>query len=125
MDALDIRRAPECVMRQERLALAPLLAKVMILTSTQFSYVLEIRCPIIHNQDFDLSGDPQPATPPGIGYAFYDCEPTIGGPDLATILTDPCINTTSPIIVGGMPSTSNKWGLDCIRRNKWEPHPCK
>lgn len=58
--------------------------------------------PIIHNQDFDLSGDPQGSTPPGIGYAFYDCGPSMSGPDLATILTDPCVNQTSPIVIGGM-----------------------
>lgn len=58
--------------------------------------------PIIHNQDFDLTGDPQPSTPAGIGYAFYDCEPTISGPDLNTVLTDPCVNQTSPIVIGGM-----------------------
>ena len=47
---------------------------------------------IIHNGDFDLSGDPAPATPPGIGYAFYDCAPTIDGPDLITITTtDACL----------------------------------
>ncbi len=47
---------------------------------------------IIHNGDFDLSGDPAPATPPGIGYAFYDCAPTVDGPDLITITTtDACL----------------------------------
>lgn len=45
----------------------------------------------------DLSGDPNPSTTPGFGYAFYDCQPTQTGPDLATILTDPCLNTVSPI----------------------------
>lgn len=46
---------------------------------------------IDHNGDFDLSGDPQPATPPGIGWAFYTCAPTVMGDNLATVLTDPCI----------------------------------
>lgn len=46
---------------------------------------------IDHNGDFDLSGDPQPATPPGIGWAFYTCAPTVMGDNLTTILTDPCI----------------------------------
>lgn len=53
---------------------------------------------IIHNGDADLTGDPQPATDPGIGYLFYDCQPTVSGPTIDTILTDPCINQTSPII---------------------------
>lgn len=47
---------------------------------------------IIHNGDFDLSGDPSPTTTPGIGYAFYECLPTVDGPDLTTInTTDPCL----------------------------------
>ncbi len=60
---------------------------------------------ILHNGDFDLSGDPDPATPAGIGYAFYDCppDPAFFGPDLATILGDPCLNGTSPIVIGGTP----------------------
>lgn len=44
---------------------------------------------IDHNGDFDLSGDPDPSTAPGIGYAWYDGVPTINGPDLTTIETDP------------------------------------
>ena len=51
---------------------------------------------INHQGDQDLSGDPDPATTPGIGYAFYSCPPTIGGMDLATIITDPCILATPP-----------------------------
>jgi gliding motility-associated-like protein len=46
---------------------------------------------IIHNGDANLTGDPNPGTQPGVGYAFYDCEPTISGPDLATLLTDNCL----------------------------------
>ncbi len=47
---------------------------------------------ITHNPGTaDLSGDPNPMTLPGITYAYLDCPPTISGPDLATILTDPCI----------------------------------
>ncbi len=51
---------------------------------------------IDHNGDFDLSGDPKPATTPGIGYAFYGCAPNVGGMDLASVLTDPCILNTPP-----------------------------
>lgn len=51
---------------------------------------------INHINDQDLTGDPQPLTPPGIGYAFYNCPPTVSGPDLATILTDPCILNNPP-----------------------------
>lgn len=38
----------------------------------------------------DLSGDPQPISAPGFSYVFYNCPPTISGPNWATILTDPC-----------------------------------
>lgn len=44
-----------------------------------------------HNGDFDLSGDPQNFTAPGIGWAFYTCPPTVGGDNLAAVLADPCI----------------------------------
>lgn len=66
---------------------------------------------IIHNNDADLLGDPTSSTPPGIGYGFYDCRPTITGPDIATILTDPCVNTTSPILfpTGPVDQTAGIW----------------
>lgn len=66
---------------------------------------------IIHNGDADLTGDPNLATPPGIGYGFYDCRPTITGPDIATILTDPCVNTTSPIVLPGLGSVDQTFGI--------------
>lgn len=46
----------------------------------------------------NLSGDPVPSTDAGIGYSIYECEPTITGPDRATIATDPCAG-----ILGQMP----------------------
>ena len=51
---------------------------------------------ILHNGDSDLSGDPIPLTPPGIGYAFYNCLPTISGPDKITIGSDPCLVDNPP-----------------------------
>ncbi|MEL6865010.1 MAG: gliding motility-associated C-terminal domain-containing protein [Bacteroidota bacterium] len=45
---------------------------------------------ITHNQDFDLSGDPNPATQAGIGYIFYECPPTVVGTELSAIEGDPC-----------------------------------
>lgn len=51
---------------------------------------------ILGNNDADLSGDPIPATAPGVGYAFYSCLPTISGPDLASIISDPCVATAPP-----------------------------
>lgn len=52
---------------------------------------------------FDLSGDPNTATAPGIGYAVYDCPPSISGPTLADIVQDSCLNHISPIDVNGTP----------------------
>ena len=46
---------------------------------------------IDHNGDSDLSGDPDPATPPGIGWGFYTCPPTVIGDTLANVLADPCL----------------------------------
>ena len=46
---------------------------------------------LIGNRDYNLTGDPQTASLPGIAYAFYRCAPTVNGPNLASILTDPCI----------------------------------
>jgi hypothetical protein len=58
--------------------------------------------PVLHNGDFVLDGDPNPATNPGIGYAFYDCRPTVDGPDIGTILTDSCLNTDDIIYFDGI-----------------------
>lgn len=67
--------------------------------------------PIIHNGDFVLSGDPQPSTPPGIGYAFYDCPPTVHGPTLTDIQGDACLNHTSPLIINGVPMPQSANGI--------------
>jgi len=60
---------------------------------------------ITHDGNANLSGDPNAATLPGMGYALYDCQPdpALSGPDLATITGDPCLNTTDPIFPGGIP----------------------
>lgn len=63
---------------------------------------------ITHNGDADLSGDPNPATPAGIGYAFYSCAPTVGGMTLGSILTDPCILKTPPSPSGLWVSTGSQ-----------------
>jgi gliding motility-associated-like protein len=39
----------------------------------------------------NLSEDPNVATTPGIGYLFYDCKPTVTGPEASNILGDPCL----------------------------------
>ena len=38
-------------------------------------------------------GDPDPSSPPGISYVFYNCPPTVSGSDFATVLTDACLIT--------------------------------
>lgn len=46
----------------------------------------------------DISGDPNPTTQGGVGYAFYRCAPTVTGSTLAQIAADPCVanNGESP-----------------------------
>lgn len=61
--------------------------------------------PIIHNGDA-MFFDPDDSTTPGIGYVFYDCRPTESGPDIATILTDNCINNEDQ---NGNPQTDGIW----------------
>lgn len=43
------------------------------------------------NGSEDLSGDPDGTTTPGVGYAFYRCDPTVTGPTLTDIVNDPCV----------------------------------
>jgi hypothetical protein len=44
------------------------------------------------NGSEDLSGDPNGATTPGVGYAFYNCEPILeSGPLLSDIRNDACV----------------------------------
>ncbi|TVR80345.1 MAG: hypothetical protein EA409_07895 [Saprospirales bacterium] len=52
------------------------------------------RIRIDHNQDFNLIDDPNPATPGGVGYAWYTCPPSVAGPELSDIInSDPCLLT--------------------------------
>lgn len=65
---------------------------------------------IVHDGNANLTGDPNPLTLPGITYAYLNCPPTISGPDLTTILTDPCIVDNPPpsndlwVTGGGQPN---------------------
>lgn len=67
---------------------------------------------VIGNGDSDLTGDPNPLTNPGVSYGFYDCPPSIDGPDFATIINDPCfIDNPDPnveffVTSGGSPDGS-------------------
>lgn len=49
-----------------------------------------------HNNDQILSGDPNPATTPEVGYAFYSCPPNVIGDELSSIQADPCIINDPP-----------------------------
>jgi gliding motility-associated-like protein len=65
---------------------------------------------IKHNGSFNLSGDPIPSTPAGIGYAWYTCKPTISGIAVTSIAADPCIfkgNTAFPAGANGILLTTN------------------
>ncbi len=55
---------------------------------------------IVHNGDANMTGDPNPFTTPGITYGYFDCPPTISGPNLASILTDACITNNPPSTEG-------------------------
>ena len=46
---------------------------------------------INHNNDADLTGDPDMTSQPGIGYAFYECLPSISGNDIVQIQSDNCL----------------------------------
>ncbi|MBI1227564.1 MAG: T9SS type B sorting domain-containing protein [Bacteroidetes bacterium] len=74
------------------------------LDTIYFCYGDEIK--ITPNGNANLTGDPNPTTVPGITYGYFNCPPTISGPNLTSILTDPCIITNpAPIndlwITGG------------------------
>jgi hypothetical protein len=62
---------------------------------------------INHDGNATFGGDPNNATAPGVVYGFYNCPPSIMGPDLTTVLGD-CfwMNTTTmlPNIAAGNPS---------------------
>ena len=51
---------------------------------------------IVHNGDADLTGDPNPLTVPGVTYGFFDCPPTVSGPNLTSILGGPCLTLDPP-----------------------------
>lgn len=65
----------------------------------------------IDHQGGNLDGDPNDNTDPGFGYAFYDCRPTVTGPDLASILGDACLNKTSPITLPNGTTQDQTYGI--------------
>ena len=46
---------------------------------------------IDHNGDQRLDGDPDPSTRAGVGYAWYECRPSVDGPTLGAVAADPCL----------------------------------
>lgn len=78
---------------------------------------------IVHNGDKNLTGDPNPLTAPGITYGYFNCEPTISGPNLASILADPCIVTNPApindlwITAGGQPSGNITFSNSGVSQN--------
>lgn len=59
---------------------------------------------IVHQQNQNLSNDPDLTTPAGIGYAFYNCEPTISGLRYQDIRDgDACLNRQT-ILLNGVPT---------------------
>lgn len=64
------------------------------------------------NSNADLTGDPIPGTPAGIGYAFYECDPApggISGNTLADIEADPCVLDTPNPDPGNDPNIADFW----------------
>ena len=72
---------------------------------------------IVNNRDSKFGGDPKPNTVPGIGYIFYDCKPTVDGPNLASVVKDKCVNKTSPILINGLPVNQSTDGLWIAKGN--------
>ena len=64
---------------------------------------------INHDGNQDLTGDPQLSSPSGVTYAFYSGPPTVDGPDIASIITDPNIipnpSAPTPIFISGASGT--------------------
>lgn len=98
-----IRSRAACANDAGTLRFGPFTGQSNSVTNKQVFLCFNDSLNIVHNNDFNLSGDPDGFTPPGIRYALYDCPPTVSGPRLADILNDRCLNKTSPIIVNGQP----------------------
>lgn len=65
---------------------------------------------ITHAQNWDFSGDPNMGTQAGIGYIFYECDPSgagITGPSIDDIENDPCLELTPTPTID--PNFANFW----------------
>ena len=65
----------------------------------------------------NLSGDPDPATQAGVGYAFYTCVPGINGPDLSSIQADACLADNPPPTNGIYIATGGNTSGDVLFEN--------
>ena len=76
---------------------------------------------IDHNGDQRLDGDPDPATPAGVGYAWYQCPPTADGPTLGAVAADPCLIPNPGAPAGSPPffvSTGGRFDGDVLFFNQ-------
>ena len=108
LDGNFIRARAACANDAGSLRFGPFNGQSNSVTSKQIFLCFNDSLQVIHNNDFNLSSDPDGFTPPGIRYALYDCPPTVRGPKLTNILNDRCLNKTSPIIVNGQPVLQSK-----------------
>ncbi|MFK8055448.1 MAG: gliding motility-associated C-terminal domain-containing protein [Saprospiraceae bacterium] len=58
---------------------------------------------IDHNGDQRLDGDPDPSTQAGVGYAWYECPPSVDGPTLGAVAADPCLIPSGATPAGSPP----------------------
>ena len=72
---------------------------------------------IIHDRNADFCNDPDPFTIPGIGYAFYECPPSVQGTTSTDIFDDVCIVKDPPPLVGAFYSYTDQVSGDANFRN--------
>jgi len=65
---------------------------------------------INHAGDAALTDDPDLSTMPGIGYAYYTCQPTATGEDIAALTADPCLTDMPPAAQGVWVARGNAEG---------------
>jgi gliding motility-associated-like protein len=77
------------------------LKKIPIKSNNDLKFLCKGDQLVVTPAGYNLTGDPVPATPPGVGYAFYDKKPTVSGTTLQNIVADPSLNRKTPIVVNG------------------------
>ncbi len=99
-------RSPQFVCRGAASAGSTTRAKGLAAKSTDKHFLCAGDTLKVTSQGANLTEDPVLTTSSGIGYLFYDCPPTISGPDLTTVKTDPCLKK-SPF--NGVPPAQGLW----------------